>query len=91
MGKSIEVKLGMSEKELTEHLLDELVNAALPVIEDGEVTAKMLEAKGIPPQRAVRILKGKVATGEMTQRAVYNPISQRKEIAYRKKELTDDK
>ena len=86
MGKGIEVKLGMSEKELTERLLDELVDAALPVIEDGEVTAKMLEAKGVPYQRAVTVLKNKVASGEMTQRAVYNPVSQRKEIAYRKKE-----
>jgi len=86
MGKSIEVKANMTERDITTQLLDELVDAALPVLEDGEVTAKMLEAKGVPYQRAVTVLKNKVATGEMTQRAVYNPISQRKEIAYRKKE-----
>ena len=86
MGKSIEVKLNMTERDITSQLLDELVSEALPDIEPDEITAKMLEAKGVPYQRAVTLLKSKVASGEMTQRAVYNPISQRKEIAYRKKE-----
>lgn len=86
MGKSIEVKVNMTERDITSQLLDELVSEALPDIEPDEITAKMLEAKGVPYQRAVTLLKSKVASGEMTARAVYNPISQRKEIAYRKKE-----
>jgi len=86
MGKSIEVKVHMTERDITSQLLDELVSEALPDIEPDEITAKMLEVKGVPYQRAVTLLKSKVASGEMTARAVYNPISQRKEIAYRKKE-----
>ena len=84
MGKGMKVTLNATAQDLTAELLDALASQALPTMEADEITAKMLADTGIGYQRATDLLKAKVASGEMTCRAVYSPDSQRKVIAYRK-------
>jgi len=60
----------MTENELLAAMLAEIA----PMIEPDEVTAKMLqEAAGIGDKKAMDILRGKEAAGELTSRRVRLP------------------
>jgi Fic family protein len=71
----------MTEFELLEELVKEL---SLPDIEDDEVTAQLVaDYTGVSWSTASRVLKDKLAAGELTERQVRNKNG-RIATAYRK-------
>ncbi len=66
-------------------MLRELAERANTPLKQDEITVKMLmETQGITYYQADSILKSAEATGEMTSRTAYDPITKRSIKAYRK-------